>query len=108
MNTWLHNPIFPGVLHTTASNLEEYYEAIIELLNPTTIQFSYYEETFEDTIYPLDNNEWRELFLKDTFISDYRDFNNIKLKPSTEDFPILIHFLSNHKYLHWTSLNGVK
>ena len=108
MNQWLHKPIFPGILYTKANNLEEYYEAIIELLNPITIKLNHYGEVYEETIYPLDKDEWCKLFLKDISISNYRDSNDIKLKPSEEDFPILIHFSSNHKHFSWISLNDVR
>lgn len=107
MNPWLHNPMFPGVLYTKATNLEEYYEAIIELLNPIIINQNHYGEIFEETIYPLDNKEWADLFLKDISISQYSESNNIKLKPTEEEFPLLIHFSFNHKYFFWTSLKEI-
>lgn len=108
MNPWLHNPMFPGLLYTKATNIEEYYKAIIELLNPITITKNHYGVIFEETVYPLDNSEWADLFLCDTAIFGHSCINDLKLKPTQDEFPILIHFSSNHKYFFWTSLNDVQ
>lgn len=109
MNTWSYNIKFPTNLYKRVNNIDEYYNSILELLNPIYVEGLFYGELISGIITPLDIDEWNELFSKESV-----NINNLKitpdniiLKPSENEFPLLLNFSYNHKYLFWTSLSNI-
>lgn len=104
MNSWLHNPIFPNLLYKRINTKEEYLSSILMLKDVFHITNSFYGESYDTELYPLDEVEWTEYFLKPN-----SDFNTITLeslisKPLEEEYPLILNFSVNHKYLFWTAL----
>lgn len=107
MLKWSYNPTFPNTLSCIVKSLDDYFKAIELLQFPIDCSFYFYGESVTYELLPFDGDEksWREYFFNTTL--DTFSHKSLKLKPNQEEFPIVLVFSCNHKYLYWISLDAL-
>ena len=104
MNSWLHNPAFPNLLYKRINNKEEYLSSILALKGVFHITNSFYGDAYDTDLYPLDETEWIKYFLKPGSNTYSITSESLITQPSEAEYPVILNFSVNHKYLFWTTL----
>ena len=110
MSTWLYNPNFPNLLYKKVKNIEEYISSVIELKSKFYLSVNYDGDLYDSHIYPFDGDDdiWNNYFLVDVDAKQNKlDKTNFKLIPKETEFPVLLNFSGNHRYLSWVSINNI-